>query len=210
MNLANGVENYPGYQFIEGDELISKFQQQINQFPINQKIGQTVTQINQIESGFEVVLEQGETFQGKALILASGKRPRKLNVAGEKELAGRGVTYCSIRDGPAFAGQTVAVIGGGNSAIEAALDLAVAVEQVDLVSLTPLTGDTILIKKLKQVINVKIYTEQPAARISGQEKVEAIEIKDIKTGNSQTLGVSGIFVEIGLMPNSEMVKGLVS
>ena len=121
VNWTNGVENYLGYQFIDGDELISKFQQQVNQFPIEQKIGLKVTQIKQVDGGFEVISESGDRFQGKAVILASGKRPRRLNVEGETELTGRGVTYCSICDGPDFTGQKVAVIGGGNSAIEAAL-----------------------------------------------------------------------------------------
>ena len=85
VNWTNGVENYMGYQFIEGDELISKFQQQVNQFPINQKIGQKVTRIEKIEGGFEVVCESGDKFQGKVVILATGKRPRRLNVAGEMD-----------------------------------------------------------------------------------------------------------------------------
>jgi alkyl hydroperoxide reductase subunit F len=92
---TNEVENYLGYQLIEGDELISKFEDQVNQFPIDQKIGRKVTHIAKIEGGFEVVSETGEKFQGKVIILASGKRPRRLNVEGEMELIGRGVTYCS-------------------------------------------------------------------------------------------------------------------
>ena len=123
VNWTAGVENYLGYQFIEGADLIAKFQQQVNQFPIDQKIGLKVSQIKKIEGGFEVVSESGEKFQGKVVLLASGKRPRRLNVEGENELTGRGVTYCAICDGPVFAGQKVAVIGGGNSAIEAALDM---------------------------------------------------------------------------------------
>ena len=130
---TNGVENYMGYQFIEGDELISKFQKQVNQFPIDQKIGLKVTQIKQIDGGFEVISESGDNFQGKVVILASGKRPRRLNVTGEMELTGHGVTYCSICDGPEFSGQRVAVIGGGNSAIEAALDVVKIAEHVLLI-----------------------------------------------------------------------------
>ncbi len=100
VNWTNGVENYMGYQFIEGDELVAKFQQQVNQFPIDQKIGLKATQVKKIDGGFEVVSESGDKFQGKVVILASGKRPRRLNVEGETELTGHGVTYCSICDGP--------------------------------------------------------------------------------------------------------------
>jgi alkyl hydroperoxide reductase subunit F len=209
VNWTNGVENYLGYQFIEGDDLISKFQKQVSQFPVEQKIGLNVTQITRIAGGFEIVSESGDKFQGKAVILASGKRPRRLNVAGEIELTGRGVTYCNICDAPDYTGQKVAVVGGGNSAIEAALDLVKIAEHVDMVSVTPLTGDPILIQKLSEANNLTIYTEQQTEKILGQGKVEGIVIKDLKTGNGKQLDVSGVFIEIGLVPNSDMVKNLV-
>jgi alkyl hydroperoxide reductase subunit F len=205
---TNSIENYMGYQFIEGDELIARFQKQVDQFPIDQKIGQKVTQIRKIDGGLEVVSEKGERFQGKAVILASGKRPRRLNVAGEIELTGRGVTYCSICDGPMFAGQKVAVIGGGNSALEAVLDVVKAAEHVDMVSVTPLTGDPIMIDKLSDAKNLTIYTEHQTEKILGENAVEGIVIKDMKTGSSKQLDVTGIFIEIGLVPNSDMVKDL--
>jgi NADH-dependent peroxiredoxin subunit F len=209
VNWTNGVENYLGYQFIEGDELIAKFQQQVNQFPIIQKIGVKVIQVKRINGGFEVIPEAGESILGKAVILASGKRPRKLNVEGEDGLIGRGVTYCSICDGPDFTGQKVAVIGGGNSAIEAALDMVKAAEHVDMVSVTPLTGDPIMIEKLAAAKNLTIYTEQTTQKILGQNAVEGVVIKNSKTGALQQLDVSGVFVEIGLIPNSDMAKELV-
>jgi NADH-dependent peroxiredoxin subunit F len=208
VNWTNGVENYLGFQFIEGDELISKFQQQVNQFPIEQKIGLKIIQVKQIDGGFEVISDAGDRFQGKAVILASGKRPRRLNVEGEMELTGRGVTYCSICDGPDFTGQKVAVIGGGNSAIEAALDMVKAAEHVDMVSVTPLTGDPIMIEKLSDAKNLTIYAEQQTEKILGQSTVEGIVIKDLKTGAHKQLDVSGVFVEIGLVPNSDMAKEL--
>jgi alkyl hydroperoxide reductase subunit F len=209
VNWTNGVENYLGYQFIEGDELIAKFQQQVNQFSIEQKIGLKVTNITKIDGGFEVNTEQGDKVQGKVILLATGKRPRLLNVDGEKELTGRGVTYCSICDGPDFTGQKVAVIGGGNSAIEAAMDMVKAAEHVDMVSVTPLTGDPIMIEKLKDARNLTVYTEQQTEKILGQDQVEGIVIKDLKTGNRTQLEVTGVFVEIGLVPNSDMVRDLI-
>jgi alkyl hydroperoxide reductase subunit F len=209
VNWTNGVENYMGYQFIEGDELVSKFEQQVDQFPIDRKIGENVTQVRQIDGGFEVVSEEGNKYQGKAVILASGKRPRRLNVKGELELTGHGVTYCSICDGPIFAGQDVAVIGGGNSAIEAALDMVKIAQHVHLVSVTPLTGDPIMIEKLSGSGNLTVYTEQQTEKIIGEDAVEGIVIKDLKTGSTQRLTVTGVFIEIGLVPNSDMVKDLV-
>jgi alkyl hydroperoxide reductase subunit F len=205
---TNSVENYMGYQFIEGDELIARFQKQVDQFPIDQKIGQKVTQIRKIDGGLEVVSEKGDAYQGKAVILASGKRPRRLNVAGEMELTGRGVTYCSICDGPEYAGQRVAVIGGGNSALEAVLDVVKVAEHVDMISVTPLTGDPIMIDKLSDAHNLTIYTEQQTEKILGENTVSGIVIKDLKTGASKQLDVTGIFIEVGLVPNSDMAKDL--
>jgi len=209
VNWTAGVENYLGYQFIEGADLISKFQQQVNQFPIEQKIGPKVKQIKKIEGGFEIVAESDETFQGKVVLLATGKRPRILNVEGEMELTGRGVTYCATCDGPVFTGQRVAVIGGGNSAIEAALDMVKIAEHVDMVSVTPLTGDPIMIEKLADAKNLTIFTEYQTQKVTGKGFVEGIIIKDLKTGKSQQLDDTGVFIEIGLVPNSDMVKDLV-
>jgi len=208
VNWTSGVENYLGYQFIEGRDLIAKFQQQVEQFPITKKIGAKVKQIRKIEGGFEVVCESGETYQGKVVLLASGKRPRRLNVEGEMELTGRGVTYCAICDGPIFAGQKVAVIGGGNSAIEAALDMVKIAEHVDMISVTPLTGDAIMIEKLNEAKNLTIYTEFQTEKVLGTGLVDGIIVKNLKTGEIRQLDDTGVFIEIGLEPNSGMVRDL--
>ena len=146
-NWTNSIENYMGYQFIEGPELIEKFETQVKQFPIDLKIGDGVTSISLLDRGFEIHTESGQTYHGKAAIIASGKRPRPLNVPGEEKFRGKGVSYCSICDAPLFEGMNVAVVGGGNSALEAADDLIKIAEQVYLVSLTPLTGDQVLIDR---------------------------------------------------------------
>jgi alkyl hydroperoxide reductase subunit F len=209
VNNTLGVENYLGYQFIEGPELIDKFQTQVSQFPIDQQIGEKVSRLEKIEGGFEAVSETGNRYQSKVVIFASGKRPRKLNVSGETELTGRGVTYCAICDGPVFAGQRVAVVGGGNSALEAALDMVKIAEYVDLVSLTPLTGDPILIDQLADAKNLGVFTEYQTKKIKGQDLVEGMLIKDLESGEEKHLDVTGVFIEIGLVPNSEAVKELV-
>ena len=209
MSLTLGIENYLGYQFIEGPELIAKFQTQVSQFPIDQKIGDKISRLEKIDDGFEVITEAGDKYQAKAVIFATGKRPRRLNVPGETEMTGRGVTYCAICDGPVFSGQRVAVVGGGNSALEAVLDMVKIAEHVDLVSLTPLTGDAILVDKLSDAKNLSLFTEHQTEKIEGQGFVEGVLIKDLKTGESKRLDVTGVFIEIGLVPNSNPVKGLV-
>ena len=208
MNWTLGIENYLGYQFIEAPELIGKFQTQVDQFPIDQKIGDKVSRVEKIDGGYEAVLENGDRHQSKAAILATGKKPRMLNVPGEKELVGRGVAYCAVCDGPVFAGQRVAVVGGGNSALEAVLDMLKIAEHVDMVSLTPLTGDPVLISQISEGEKLAVYTEHETVRIEGDPMVEGMVIKDIKTGEEKRLDVTGVFIEIGLVPNSDPVKGL--
>jgi len=177
-------------------------------FPLEQKIGQGVAGLSQLDAGFEVTLDNGERHQAKAVIVATGKRPRPLNVPGEEQLRSRGVTYCAICDGPLFAGQKVSVIGGGNSALEAADDMVKIAEHVYLVSLTPLTGDQILIDKIRDASNLTAFLEHEVLAIEGESRVEAIAIRDLKSGEEKRLEVGGVFIEIGLLPNSEFTGGI--
>ena len=208
-NWTNRIENYMGYQFIEGPELIEKFETQVKQFPIDLKIGDEVISISLLDRGFEILTESGQTYQGKTAIIASGKRPRSLNVPGEEKFRGKGVSYCSICDGPLFEGMNVAVVGGGNSALEAALDLTKIAEQVYLISLTPLTGDQVLIDKIGKARNLSALIEHETLSISGDHFVSGMSIKNLKNHEIKEIEVKGIFVEIGLIPNSDLTKGIV-
>ena len=209
VNLTLDIENYIGYQLIGGAELIDKFQTQMSQYPVDQKIGDKVTQIEKLDDGFEIISQAGERYQAITVIYAAGKSPRKLNVPGEVELTGKGVTYCAICDGPVFAGQMVAVVGGGNSALGAALDMVKIAEHVNLVSHSPLKGDAILIDKLSDAKNLTIFTGHETERIEGQDFASGMLIKNLKSGEQKRLDVTGVFIEIGLVPNSELVKGLI-
>jgi alkyl hydroperoxide reductase subunit F len=205
-----GVENYMGFQFVGGSELIGKFEDQVKQFPVDIKTEQRAKTISIEDSGFLVSTEAGDEYQSRAVIVATGKRPRMLGVPGEERLRGRGVTYCSVCDGPVFTGEKVAVIGGGNSALEAADDMAKIAEHVDLVSITPLTGDQVLIDKVESATNVTKFLEHEVVEIEGQNRVEGVIVRDLKSREQRNLQVSGIFVEIGLVPNSELVKDIVN
>ena len=208
-NWTNSIENYMGYQFIEGPELIEKFETQVKQFPIDLKIGDGVTSISLLDRGFEIHTESGQTYHGKAAIIASGKRPRSLNVPGEEKFRGKGVSYCSICDAPLFEGMNVAVVGGGNSALEAADDLIKIADQVYLVSLTPLTGDQVLIDRIEKARNLSIFIEHETLSIAGDNFVSGITIKNVKNDEVKEIEVKGVFVEIGLIPNSDLAKGIV-
>jgi len=210
VNWTLGIENYMGYQFIEGPELIHKFEEQVKKFPLEVKIGQGVSSLSRISGGFEARTDNGEIYQAKTAIIATGKRPRPLNVPGEEKLRGRGVTYCATCDGPLFAGMKVAVVGGGNSALEAADDMVKIADHVYLLSLTPLTGDLILIDKVKGANNLTIFLEHEVVEIKGEKFVDGIRIRDLKTKQERELQVSGVFVEIGLIPNSDLAKGIIT
>jgi len=205
---TTGVENYMGYQYIEGPELMQKFEEQMEKFPLEQRIGQAAVSLSVIDGGYELGTDKDERVQAKAAIVASGKRPRQLNVPGEERLKGRGVTYCAICDGPVFAGEKVAIIGGGNSALESADDMVKIGEFVYLVSVTPLTGDEILVEKVKNASNLAMFLEYGVVEIEGSNRVEGIAIRDLKTGEERRFAGAGVFVEIGLIPNSEIARGI--
>lgn len=207
---TSGIENYMGYQFIEGPELMQKFEEQVKQFPLEQQIGEEAVTLSRLDQGFEVRTDRGESYQSKAVIITTGKRPRPLNVPGEERLRGRGVAYCAICDGPIFAGEKVAVVGGGNSALEATDDMIKIAEHVNLVSLTQLTGDRVLIDKVKESSNLTLFLEHEVTEIEGANRVEGIVIRELGTGKQQRLEVGGVFIEIGLIPNSNLAGGILN
>ena len=208
INNTWGIENYLGYQFIEGPELIDKFTTQLDSHPIEQQIGVKATRVDKKGDIFEVTTDEDEKYRSRTVIFAAGKKPRKLNVPGEAEFAGKGVSYCAICDGPVFTGKRVAVIGGGNSALEAVLDLAKIASHVDMVSLTPLTGDKVLIDQLKKIKKLDTYIEYKTEKIEGGDFAGGVVISELKSGEQKKLDASGIFIEIGMVPNSEPVKHL--
>lgn len=208
VNETLRVENYMGYQFIEGPELMVKFDKQVAQYPLEQKIGSRVDRVDRVDGRFEVKTEAGDVFRGKAVIFATGKRSRLLNVPGEAQFRGKGISYCAICDAPLFSGMKVLVVGGGNSGLEAAYDLLKIAEHVYVLSLTPLTGDPITLNRIKDAPNLTILTEHQVEKIEGSNLVGAAWVKDLKTGQRRKLEVQGVFVEIGLVPNSEPVRHL--
>lgn len=209
INTTLGIENYLGYQFVEGQELIDKFNTQIDNYPIVQEIGSRVIKLDKIGSKFHVLKEDGDKYISKVVILATGKKPKKLHISGEVEFSGKGVSYCAICDGPVFSKRRVAVVGGGNSALEAVIDLGKIAKHVDLVSITQLTGDQILINQLKGLNNLDIYLEYHAQKIEGDNFVTNLFIENVNSKKKRKLDVSGIFIEIGMIPNSEFVKHLI-
>ena len=159
----------------------------------------------------EVKFESGASLKAKTVILSTGARWREMNVPGEQEYRGRGVAYCPHCDGPLFKGKRVAVIGGGNSGVEAAIDLAGIVAHVTLIEFdSQLRADAVLQKKLRSLSNVDIVTSALTSEVKGDgQKVTGLTYKDRNSDEFKALELEGIFVQIGLLPNSDWLKGTV-
>jgi alkyl hydroperoxide reductase subunit F len=157
----------------------------------------------------EVKLANGGSLKSRSVILSTGARWREVNVPGEKEYRNKGVAYCPHCDGPLFKGKHVAVIGGGNSGVEAAIDLAGVVDRVTLLEFADqLRADAVLVRKLTSLPNVTVHTGAQTTEITGDgEKVNGLVYTDRKSGESKQVELAGVFVQIGLVPNTEWLKG---
>ncbi len=205
MAWTYDVDNYLGFSQVDTADLIAKFEEHVEKYGVEKLVGVGVKALELTGKIKKVITGDGKTYLTKTVIIAAGKRPRPLNVPGEKELTGMGVTYCSTCDAPLFADLDVAVMGGGNSALEAVVDLMKVARKVYMVSLTPITGDEILKDKVMSSPKVEIFTKYKILRIEGKSTVEGIEIESLETGEKKRLDVQGVIVEIGLLPNSELV-----
>jgi len=203
------VENYPGYDVISGWDLASHFREQFEQQPVHIKYNDKVVALRLSENGGTVKTELGAEYSFKTLIAASGKRSCPLDVPGEKKLTGRGVTYCATCDAPLYRSQTVAVIGGGNSALTAANELLAIGCTVHLVSNSPsLSADGVLIDKAESYGAMTVYLNNEVAEIHGDSIVTGISIRNLNSKERVNIEVTGVFVEIGLIPNSSYAQGV--
>ena len=209
---TSDIENYMGYQYISGEELTKKFREQMEQFPIVDIIlDKTVEKLQKQDGIFEAITADGMTFRGKTLIIASGKRYRPMNVPGEKELVGKGVSYCATCDAPLFAGKDVVVVGGGNSAFTATIDLMKIANKIYIINVMDnWQADAIMLEKTKGADNIVELLSHKVTSINGEERVTGVTVESIKTNEKKDLDVQGVFIEIGLLPNSEFAKGLVA
>jgi alkyl hydroperoxide reductase subunit F len=171
--------------------------------------GQRAAGLSSSDGLTSIKLANGATLRAKSVVLATGARWRDMNVPGEKEYRTKGVTYCPHCDGPLFKGRRVAVIGGGNSGVEAAIDLAGIVAHVTLLEFdSKLRADEVLQRKLRSLANVDIVTNAQTTEVCGDgSKVTHLVYQDRVSGKSQSLSLEGVFVQIGLLPNTDWLKG---
>jgi len=208
------IENFISVTETEGPKLARALENHVREYDVDimnlQRAAALVPASS--EGGLhEIKLENGGSLKAKTLILATGARWREMNVPGEQEYRGRGVAYCPHCDGPLFKGKRVAVIGGGNSGVEAAIDLAGIVAQVTLLEYdSQLRADAVLQKKLYSLPNVTVITSALTSEVTGDgQKVNGLVYKDRNSSEFNTLELEGIFVQIGLLPNSDWLKGTV-
>ena len=208
------IENFISVQETEGPKLARALEEHVKQYEVDIINLQRATALIPAQGAgglHEVQFDSGASLKAKTLILATGARWREMKVPGEQAYRGKGVAYCPHCDGPLFKGKRVAVIGGGNSGVEAAIDLAGIVAQVTLIEFdSQLRADAVLQKKLHSLANVKVITSALTTEVLGDgQKVSGLVYQDRHSDELHTVELEGIFVQIGLLPNSDWLKGVI-
>lgn len=205
-----GIENFISVDYTEGPKLAAAMEEHVKQYGVDIMRGERAAALvpaAQLGGLAELTLANGAILKSKSVIIATGARWREMNVPGEAEFRGKGVCFCPHCDGPLFRGKRVAVIGGGNSGVEAAIDLAGIVGHVTLIEFdTRLRADAVLQEKLRSLPNVSIILNAQTTEVTGTDKVNGLAYKDRATGESHRVALEGIFVQIGLLPNTDFVK----
>ncbi|MCL1998598.1 MAG: alkyl hydroperoxide reductase subunit F [Turicibacter sp.] len=203
-----GIENIIGTKYTEGPKFMAEVAEHIAEYPVDIISTQRAKSLEKKEL-LELTLESGAMLKSKTIVIATGARWRSIGVKGEQEFKNKGIAYCPHCDGPLFAGKDVAVIGGGNSGIEAAIDLAGIVNHVTVVEFMPeLKADKVLQERLFSLKNVTVVTNAQTKEITGTTKVEGLSFADRVSNEATSIAVQGVFILIGLMPNTEWLDGV--
>ena len=201
-----GIENIIGIKYTEGPQFMAQVAEHIKEYPIELITSQKGVKLER-KKLLELKLASGATLKSKTVVLSTGARWKSIGVKGEQEFKNKGIAYCPHCDGPLFAGKRVAVIGGGNSGVEAAIDLAGMVEHVTLIEFLPqLQADKTLQDRLRMRKNVTIVTNGATKEIEGETKVSGLRYMDRDSGEETTIKVEGVFILIGLVPNTEWLE----
>jgi alkyl hydroperoxide reductase subunit F len=201
------IENYMGYRMITGEDLMKKFEEQVRTLHTRLELDRVIS-IAKDDSLFTISTAAGNTIKAKAVILTQGNRPRKLGVANEEQYLGRGLSICSTCDGPLYKGKQIAVVGGGNSALQTAVEMSDIAKSVSLIVRSTIRADPVYTEKLKEKNNITVYTGSHVSALQGEKFLSGITIKD-EQGKEQTISLDGVFIEIGWLPNTDMVENLV-
>lgn len=209
--VSSSIENWIGEESISGFDLAGKLERHLRaQKGIEIISGELVTKVSEISGGFKVETDQVKALETKTVVLASGSRRRRLGIPGEAKFEGKGVVFCSTCDAPLFQDKTVAVVGGGNAGLESVVDLSSYAKKIYLIVRgDTLRGDQITQDEVKDNAKVEIIYGALPEEVLGDQFVAGLRYKNKNSGETKDLAVDGVFVEIGAVPNSEIVKGLV-
>ena len=205
-----GIENFISIKETEGPKFALALEEHVRNYEVDIMNLQRASALVPGPELIEIKLENGASLKARSVVLSTGARWRNINVPGEKEFKNKGVAYCPHCDGPLFKGKRVAVIGGGNSGVEAAIDLAGIVAHVTLIEFdSQLRADAVLQRKLKSLPNVNVVLNAQTTSITGDDKVNGLTYKDRASGEEKRVDLEGVFVQIGLVPNTDWLKGSV-
>jgi len=203
---AADIENYPGFAKISNTDLVRKMEEQVKNLGVEIKISE-VSQIERNDDGTFTVYTNKEKFKAKTVIVAIGLAPRRLAIPGEEKFSGKGVSYCANCDGPFFRGKSVAVVGGGNSAVDAAEIMSKIAKKVYLIHRQEeFKAFAAALKEVKERDNVEIIVNSELKEISGDKTVEKIKIFNNKTNQETTMDIDGVFIEVGRIAATDLVK----
>ncbi|MBX3654646.1 MAG: alkyl hydroperoxide reductase subunit F [Ramlibacter sp.] len=206
-----GIENFISIKETEGPKFALALEEHVRSYDVDIMNLQRARALVPGKDLIEVQLDSGASLKARSVVITTGARWRNINVPGEAEFRNKGVAYCPHCDGPLFKGKRVAVIGGGNSGVEAAIDLAGIVGHVTLIEYdTRLRADEVLQRKLRSLGNVTVFTHAQTTEITGIDKVNGLVFKDRASGEEKRVDLEGVFVQIGLVPNTDWLKGTVT
>ncbi|WP_292427879.1 Uxx-star family glutaredoxin-like (seleno)protein [Methanoregula sp.] len=201
------IENYMGYRMITGEDLMKRFEEQVHTLDVRLELVR-VSGISQDAGLFVVTTASGTLLKAKSLILTQGKQPRKLGVQDEEKYLGHGLSICSTCDGPLYKEKKVAIVGGGNSAIQTAIEMSGIASSVNLIVRSTIKADPVYVKKMEGIKNIIVHQHSQITALAGDPFLQRITITT-KGGSDQNLDVDGVFIEVGWTPNTEILDGLV-
>lgn len=201
------IENYMGYRMITGDDLMAKFEEQIRELDIKIELDK-VKSLLPITGGYAIRTESDQEYKGKTVIMAQGKKPRKLGVPYEEKFLGRGLSVCATCDGPLFRDKIVCVVGGGNSALTTAIEMSGIAKEVHLIVRSNIRADSTYTNQYIQKKNIITHIGYEISELLGDDRLSGVVIKKRSTEETKTLQIDGLFTEIGWIPNTSFVEGL--
>ncbi len=203
------VENYPGFIEMSGNEFAEKLLDQVMTHGAEIELDE-VKSVEKVDTGYLVITENN-AFEGKSVIIATGSRHRPLGIAREDEFVGEGVSYCAVCDGAFYKGKTVAIVGGGNTALQEAVLLSEGCERVYVIqNLDFLTGEGSLISAVEKRENIEVITSSVVTELVGEDKIYGINIMNLTNGEESTILLDGVFVAIGQIPENDAFRNVVS